>query len=305
LLLSVSLALPQGTLAQEPAAAAAAATVAASLAGSWEGWARLANDWPGLNCRYDGGPGVTSVRLELTSEAGTLRGTVAIDLAAEQGTGCPPLRKRYAIREVSTGPETASFTDSGGNEWTLSLRRSGTVLQGLLAWQQGGAQEPLAEGFSRPDGLRPMARLGGEVRVVRSGANEQGEAAPAGAGAAAAPEPAAGPQKTSVGRHARNLAIVLGANVVGLGLLWGANKLGKGSSSAGTVTCSPRVCIVGAPNAPCFCESSSNVVSGASCGSTTAGQPLNAACDGKAQPCQSGFSCNSNLCEDRFGRCPY
>ena len=303
LLLAISLALPQGTLAQE-AVAPAPATPAASLAGSWEGWARLANDWPGLSCRYDGGPGATSVRLELTSDAGTLRGTVAVDIAPEQGTPCPPLRKRYAIREVSTGPETASFTDSGGNEWTLSVRRSGTVLQGLLAWQQGGVQEPLAEGFSRPDGVRPMARLGGEVRVVRSG-SEEGEAAPAGGGAAAAPGPAAGPQKTSAGHHARNIAAVLGANVVGLGLLWGANKLGKGSSAAGTVTCSPRVCIVGAPNAPCFCQSSSNVVSGASCGSTTAGQPLNAPCDGTTQPCQSGFSCNSNLCEDRYGRCPY
>lgn len=293
LLLVASLALPPGTQAQEPAAA----PESAGLAGSWEGSARLTNDWPGLACRYEAGEDATSVRLELTSEGGALHGSVAIDLPAEPGSGCPPLRKRYAIADVASAAGTASFTDSGGNEWTLAVRDAGGVLQGMLAWQQGGPEQPLAEGFTRPDGPRPLARLSGEVRLRRSGAGEPGAAA-AGASAAA-------PRKTSLGQHARNLGIVLGANVVGLGLLYGANRLGKGSSSGGTLTCSPRSCIVGAPNAPCFCEGSSNVVSGASCGSTTAGQPLNAPCDGKTQPCQTGLSCNSNVCEDRFGRCPY
>ena len=64
-----------------------------------------------------------------------------------------------------------------------------------------------------------------------------------------------------------------------------------------------RTCIVGAPGAPCFCES--NVLSGASCGSTPAGAPLGAPCDGKTTPCQSALSCNSGICEDRDGRCPY
>jgi hypothetical protein len=299
LLLAASLALPPGTPAQEPADAQADASEPAGLAGSWEGSARLTNDWPGLACRYEAGPEATSVRLELTSEGGALHGSVAIDLAAEAGSGCPPLRKRYAITDVSSEAGTASFTDSGGNEWTLAVRESGSVLQGMLAWQQGGPEQPLAEGFTRPDGVRPLARLSGEVRLRRAGAAGPGAAGAAAGGAGAAPG------KTSLGQHARNLGIVLGANVVGLGLLYGANRLGKGSSSTGTLTCSPRTCIVGAPNAPCFCEGSSNVVSGASCGSTTAGQPLAAPCDGKDTPCQSGLSCNGNLCEDRFGRCPY
>ncbi len=296
LLLAASLALPPGTPAQEPAAA----PESPGLAGSWDGSARLTNDWPGLTCRYEAGPDATSVRLELTSDGGALHGSVAIDLPAEPGSGCPPLRKRYAIADVASGAGTASFTDSGGNEWTLAVRDSGGVLQGMLTWQQGGPEQPLAEGFTRPDGLRPLARLSGEVRLRRSGAGEPGAATAAAGGASTA-----APRKTSLGQHARNLGIVLGANVVGLGLLYGANRLGKGSSSGGTLTCSPRSCIVGAPNAPCFCEGSSNVVSGASCGSTTAGQPLNAPCDGKNQPCQTGLSCNSNVCEDRFGRCPY
>jgi hypothetical protein len=302
LILACSIAVPQGVaFPQEPAAAQPAAP--AGVAGSWEGWARLTNDWPGLSCRYDGGPDATSVRLELTGEAGLFHGSVAIDLPAVQGSGCPPLRKRYAIREVSLGEGTASFTDSRGNEWTLALRRSGGVLQGMLAWQQGGAQEPLAEGVTRPYGVRPMARLAGEVRLARTGSGEPAEGVAAG-GATAAPETAAA-SKASGGNRAGYVAAVIGANVVGLSALYAVNKLGKGSSGSGSLTCSPRSCIVGAPNSPCFCDSNSNVVTGASCGSTTAGQPLNAPCSVPDQPCQSGLSCNSNLCEDKFGRCPY
>jgi len=293
--LAVALAFPAPGLAQEPA------SPVGGLAGGWAGWAKLTNDWPGLPCRYDSGPGDTPVRLELATEAGRLRGSVAIDLPAAEGSGCPALRKRYAIADATPGPDTLSFTDSGGNEWTLSVRRSGEVLQGLLAWQQGGPEGPLAEGFAGPDGKRPMARLSGEVRLQRAaepaGAGEGGpSSAPPAGGAAPVP-------KAGGGTHAGNVAIVIGANVVGLGLLYGVNKLGKGSSESGVVTCSPRICIVGAINEPCYCEG--NVLSGASCGTTTTGAPLGSPCDGKSVPCQAGLSCNSGLCEDRFGRCPW
>jgi len=299
LVLASALALPDAALAQEPAA-----TAGPSLAGSWEGWAKLANDWPGLACRYEGGPDATSVRLELGAVAGLLKGSVALDLAAEPGSGCPPLRKRYAIAETIQGPGTLAFTDSGGNEWTLAVRRNGTVLQGLLAWRQGGPEQPLAEGFAAPGGQRPAARLSGEVRLRRGG-DEAGTEEAAAATAPPAESPAA-PPKPSIGAggHARNLGIILGANVVGLGLLYGANKLGKGSSESGVVTCSPRVCIVGATiNDPCYCEG--NVVSGASCGTTDGGAAQNAPCDGVSVPCQSGLSCNSSVCQDRDGRCPW
>jgi hypothetical protein len=304
LALAGALASPQTARAQEPPAPAGP-----SLAASWEGWAKLANDWPGLACRYEGGREATSVRLELGTEAGSLKGSVALDLPAEAGSGCPPLRKRYAIAEAIQGPGTLSFTDSGGNEWTLAVRRNATVLQGLLAWRQGGAEQPLAEGFTGPGGERPAARLSGEVRLHR-GAEEVGtsgagteEAAGAATPAAAEGPAAAPPPKAGAGTHGRNLGIVLGANVVGLGLLYGVNRLGKGSES-GVVTCSPRVCIVGPTlNDPCFCEG--NVVSDAPCGTTESGAPLNAPCDGVSVPCQSGLSCNSNVCQDRDGRCPW
>jgi hypothetical protein len=179
------------------------------------------------------------------------------------------------------------------------------VLQGLLAWRQGGADQPLAEGFAGPGGQRPAARLSGEVRL-RRGAGEAATGEPAAGAPGPSPEgaPAAPAPSIGAGGHAKNLGIILGANVVGLGLLYGVNELGKGSSESGVVTCSPRVCIVGATiNDPCYCEG--NVVSGAPCGTTDGGAPQNAPCDGVGVPCQSGLSCNSGVCQDRDGRCPW
>ena len=262
---------------------------AKGFSASFEGSAVLTNEDAGSSCRYEGQTSPPSVRLELG--AGTsIAGSIAIDIPAPEGGACPALRKRYAIAEfVREGP-SLSFTDSGGNEWTLSFRENGAALHGLLTWRQGGAEEPLAEGFSLPGGQRPIARLSGEVQLRR--------VAVGGAGAAA---PAVAP--VGAGKQAGNIAAIIGANIVGLGLLYGANELGKGSSETGVLTCSPRTCIVGAPNEPCFCEG--NVLSGASCGTTQGGAPQGAPCDGKGVPCQSGLSCNSGLCEDRFGRCPY
>ncbi len=290
----------------EPAAEAPAppppVPTGADLSGSWVGWATLTNDWPGLSCRYPGSPDTPSVHVELTNDGGRAHGSVAIDLAAEQGSGCPPLRKRYAIDEVSTGPGTAAFTDSGGHEWTFSVRRAGAVLHGLVAWREGGPEQPLAEGFARPDGVRPMTRLSGEVRLQRTPAAGE-PAAPA--GAAARP-----PAKSGGGHKAGVVAAIIGVNAIGLGLLYGVNKLGKGNSGQGNVTCSARYCIVGAPNAPCFCENET-ITSGASCGLTTSGVPPGGACDNlkPGNPCQAGYSCNTTggngVCEDRFGRCVF
>ena len=285
--------------AATPPAEAAEPGHPAEVGGSWSGWARLTNDWPGVVCHYEPAGDEPSVFVELSpAPAGGLHGSVAIDLPAAPGSPCPPLRKRYSIAEVRMAPGAASFTDSGGNEWTLTARREGSVLQGTLAWQQGGADEPLAEGFVTPNGLRPLTRLGGEVRLLRTDGPEAAEAV-----APAADDAKPVVKSVGAGQHAGNFAKVLGANAVGIGLLYGVNKVGKGGSASGSLTCSPRVCIVGAPNQPCFCEG--NVVSGESCGSTTGGVPIGGACDVPTNPCQASLSCNSNVCEDRFGRCPY
>jgi len=284
-------------LAHPPAAAPQEATASGGVAGSWEGWATLVNEWPGHPCRYEGSRDEMSVRLELSPGDGRLEGSVAIDLPAAEGSGCPPLRKRYSITDVVVGEATVSLTDSGGHEWNLGLQRQGHVLRGMLAWRQGGAEAPLADGFAFSDGTKPASRLSGEVRLARpgAGASEEEGATSAAAGTAEG--------STSVGRHLGNFGVVLGATAVGLGLLYGANELGKGSSEEGVVTCSPRRCVVGAPTEPCFCEG--NVVSGDSCGTTASGVPIGGACDWPSMPCEATLSCNSGLCEDRFGRCPY
>jgi hypothetical protein len=261
-----------------------------TFTGSYEGSAVLTNEDAGSSCRYEGDPETPGVHLEIGAGS-SISGSIAIDMPAPAGGACPPLRKRYAIPEFVLEGPSLSFTDSGGNEWTLSLRENGAALQGLLAWRQGGAEEPLAEGFTAPGGGRPIARLSGEVRLRRVLA-----------GGASGKAPAAPP--TSAGKQAGHILGIIGANVVGLGLLYGANELGKGSSESGVVTCSPRTCITGAPNEPCFCEG--NVLSGASCGTTPAGVPIGAPCDVRNNtPCQAGLSCNSGICEDRSGRCPY
>jgi hypothetical protein len=303
-LLALAIAFPPPAPAQEPAPAAAAAP---GVAGGWNGWAKLTNEWPGLTCRYESGPDAETVHLELSGEAGRLRGSLAIDVPAAAGSGCPPLRKRYAVEEVTEAPGTVAFTDSGGNEWTLAVRRQGEVLQGLLAWRAGGPDQPLADGFTSPDGQRPLSRLSGEVRLRRGASEpEQVRGTPAASGGAAAV--ASAPRKTSVGTHAKHVAIVLGANVVGLGLLYGVNVLGKGSSTSGTLTCSPRLCRVGPPGQGCVCEP--NVDTGASCGTTTAGVELGGTCDGKSLPCRSGLTCDllpnatDYVCEEHFQHCP-
>jgi hypothetical protein len=293
----IALVLPSAAPAQQPmqqrpaspSTGAPAPAAPTGFKGSFEGKAVLTNEDAGLVCRYETTDDTPPVRLEIGAGA-SMAGSIAIDFAAPPGGSCPPLRKRYVIRELVVEGRSLSFTDSGGNEWNLSLRESGSQLQGLLAWRQGGVDEPLAEGFSGASGRRPMSRLSGEVSLHR--------VVPGAAGASAATSPPAG-----AGKQAGNVLAIIGANVVGLGLLYGANELGKGSSESGVVTCSPRTCITGAPNEPCFCES--NVLSGASCGTTPAGMPIGGPCSLPSEPCQAGLSCNSGICEDRSGRCPY
>ena len=260
------------------------------FSGSFEGWATLSNDDPTIACRYEGIPGTPSVHLEFGAGK-TIAGSIAIDMPAPAGTRvsgpAQALRDRRGVaRRVPRSRSRTRAATSGRSQ----LRENGKALQGLLTWRQGGAEEPLAEGFSLPGGKRPMARLSGEVQLRR--------VVPGATGAAAAT-----PASVGAGKQAGHIVAIVGANIVGLGLLYGANKLGKGSSSSGSVTCSPRVCVVGTPGAPCFCES--NVLSGAPCGTTQAGAPIGAPCDGQSVPCQAALSCNSGVCEDRDGRCPY
>ncbi len=257
------------------------------LAGTWSGQAVLTNDWPGFPCRYEGALSPPAVQLELTRDGGQWTGSVAIDVAPAEGSGCPPLRKRYAIPGVHAGEGSVSFTDSGGNEWNLALRHGEGLLKGLMAWKTG--DESLANGFKAPSGATPLTRLSGEIKLQRAAADN--------------PAPAEGPtRKVTAGQRVGQIGAILAANAVAAGVLYGVNKAGK-STTSGAVTCSPRDCVITAPGEPCLCNN--NVVTGASCGTTASGVPLLGVCNGTTLPCQSGFSCNRGFCEDRSGVCPY
>jgi hypothetical protein len=279
------------------------------LSGAWLGRATLTNDWPGFTCRYEGADDPPSVRLELRHEGAQWTGSVAIDMAPAGDSGCPPLAKRYTIPVVHVGEGTLGFTDAGGHEWNLSVRRGEGLLKGMVAWKTG--DEPLAQGFTVSGGATPLTRLSGEVRLARAtapaapatGTAAGAEPAGGGAGAAAGATTRAAPDKITAGKRAGHLAGVIGANIVAVGVLYGVNKAGKSSSEGGVVTCSPRYCIIASLGEPCLCNA--NVLSSASCGSTASGAPQQGVCNNTDLPCQSGLSCNAGVCQDRFGSCPF
>jgi hypothetical protein len=287
---------------------------AQDVAGSWSGWGRLTNDWPGLTCVYDGSAVPGSVKMELTRAGDQLGGTILFEIPPAPGSGCPPLRKQYLVTEARLAESALTLVDSGGLEWNLSIRQGGAALTGLLTWKEGGAPEALAAGFSA-QGKTPLVRLSGEVQLERPGAVK----APASPTAtppretaatetpAASPSPSAAaaggaPKKASGGGTMGHVVAILGANVVAAGALIGVNKLGEGGSTTGT-SCSPRNCFIGAPGEPCLCNA--NVLAGAPCGTVPGGVPLGGPCDGTTRPCQSGFSCNGGICQDGSGACPY
>jgi hypothetical protein len=267
------------------AAAPPLAAAEPDFTGSWSGWARLTNDWPGLACTYDGSATPGSLKLDLAKEGDALKGTLSLEVAPAAGSGCPPLHKVYAVVDAKQSEAALSFGDPGGHVWSLGSRQEGAVLKGLVAWKSGGPSDPLAADFTA-SGSTPMTRLTGEVHLTRAGK------AAAGGGAAV----------KKGGSKAGYVAAIIGANVVAAGAFVAANKLGKGNPS-GTTTCSPRYCFVGQPGQPCLCNA--NVLAGSSCGSTSGGVPLGGVCDATLRPCQTGFSCNAGVCQDGSGACPY
>jgi hypothetical protein len=279
-------------------AALVAQPPAPDLAGAWAGRATLTNDWPGFSCRYEGADDPPAVHLELRHEGPQWTGSVAIDLAPADGSGCPPLAKRYSIPAVQVGEGTLGFTDSGGHEWSLAVRRGEGLLKGILAWKTG--DEPLAPGFKTAGGTTPLTRLSGEVKLLRAKAAAPGTGAGDGAAGGAA---GAAPEHVTLGQRAGHLAAIVAANVVAAGALYGVNKAGKSTSEGGVVTCSPRNCIIAALGEPCICNA--NVLSGAPCRSSPSGVPQQGACNTTDLPCQSGLSCNAGICQDRFGSCPF
>ena len=237
------------------------------------------------------------------AERRALRGSVAIDLPAAPGSGCPPLRKRYTIAEVRMAPGNACVHRLGRQR--VDARRcaaAARVLQGLLAWQQGGTRPAARRGLRAP-GRRPA-----DGAPDRRGAPARDPAAAGGDAARRRGAAAARARGRAEGRrgHARRATspTMLGANVVGLGAALRREQAREGQHLG------RRPHLLAArlhrrARRTSRASARGNVVSGASCGSTTGGVADRRAVRRHHPPCQASLSCNSNVCEDRFGRCPY
>jgi hypothetical protein len=314
-----------------PTTALADAT-SADATGVWSGKLRVAGDSGGAACAYEGERAAT---LELVQEGSRVRGFVGLTAPAQEGSPCPALRKRWRVRGSASGGSLV-LQDDAGHEWTLGLRNGALV--GLLAWKAGiGRDEPLAEGFQAPSGETPLARLTGEVSLGRSGPGVADAATPPGppkpgappgktptqppatalqTPSASSPEPRASPApksgvpaaqaRTGGGGKGKGTIAIIGANVVGVGAFLAVNSLAQDTPGGFQNTCSPRECIVGVAGEGCDCgPNDTGIVTGADCGEIDGGALLGAACDPPARPCATGLSCNSGVCQDSAGACPF
>jgi len=253
------------TAAQAPPTPAVAPTLR-EWVGTWSGSAKLTNEAAETACVYEGAASPGGVTLEITAAGTELHGTLKLALPAGAGAACPAIEKTAEVRDLAASGSSLTFAGPGKHAWTLG-RRSRELL-GTVAWKGAGDDEAGA------------LRLSGEVRLQKAAAVHKGGAFGAVAG-------------------------IIGANVVGIGAFALANKAGKGNDNTPPqVSCSPRRCFYISTAEPCECNTT--LTSGATCGTTTSGVGYAGACnvDG-GQPCQAGLSCNSGLCEDRFGHCPF
>jgi hypothetical protein len=269
------------------ALALAAATANASpqrpdvnpFSGAWSGGGRFTSDAGASACEYSGPAEPASVSLTLEPESAPTGGYLSLDLPAA-GATCPAFKARYRIEEVRLSGNSLMFSDAAGNEWHLTLRDG--HLKGMAFSSHFSGEVDLGPGISASSPSPTPSPV-------------PGTASPAAAGAKAeAP-------KASVWK---GVGGVVAANIVGAGAFIGLNAALKDSKaiSSNTQTCSIRSCVTAGPG---DCQCNTNIASGASCGSTSAGAPYAAACNPPSLPCQSDLSCNNLICEDKFGRCPF
>jgi hypothetical protein len=234
--------------------------------GTWSGSARLTNEAGDKPCAYEGAARPAAATLEITASGATLQGTLKLALPASAVPACPAIERSGEVRDLTASGSSLTFAGPGKHAWTLGRR--GLELLGTVAWKGAASEEAGA------------LRLSGEVRLQKAGAARRGGALGATGG-------------------------IVAANVVGIGAFALANKLGKGKDDGPPqVSCSPRRCFLIALTEPCDCNTLNTT--SLPCGSSTSGVGYGGACnvDG-GLPCQAGLSCNSGICEDRFGHCPF
>jgi hypothetical protein len=233
--------------------------------GAWSGSAKLTNEAGDAPCAYDGVASPPAVTLEITGAGAGLQGTLKLSLPSPAGSACAPIEKTAELRDLTASGSSLAFSGPGRHAWTLGRR--GREMLGTVTWKGAGNEEG-------------ALRLSGEVRLEKVGGARKGSAFGAVGG-------------------------IVAANVVGIGAFALANKAGKGKDNGPPqVSCSPRRCFLVSLTEPCQCNTT--LTSGSVCGSTTSGVGYAGACnvDG-GLPCEAGLSCNSGLCEDRFGHCPF
>lgn len=262
------LATPLLALLAAAAVPQASSEAATPFAGDWSGPATLAVEEAGRACRY-AAPDAHALRLHLTAEAGS----VAADLPAA-GETCPAVKQTWLVTGSRLSGNSLSISDDGGHEWNLTLREG------------------------RLTGLVSGGQLSGEVDLGR-----EAPVAAASPAAPTAPASAPGAAKPPKGALLKGTGGFIAANVIGVGALVGLNyALKDKQTSTGAVTCSPRSCVAIVAG-DCTCNT--EIANGGMCGNTTSGVTLGGACSPPALPCQSDYSCNNSVCEDKFGRCPF
>ncbi len=241
-----------------------------TFGGDWSGSATLTLEADGNTCRYTA-PDSHALTLRLAPSAD--RGSIAVSLPAA-GEKCPAMKSLWTVTGSRASGNSLSISDDAGHEWSLTLREG--RLTGLVS---GGA-------------------VTGEVDLGREaalGAPPPGPATPASS--------ATGAAKPAKGSVLKGTGGFIAANVVGVGALVGLNyALKDKQKSTGEVACSPRSCVAIVPG-DCTCNT--EIANGGMCGNTAGGVTLGGACNPPALPCQSDYSCNNSICEDKFGRCPF
>jgi hypothetical protein len=238
--------------------------------GDWSGSATLSLEADGNTCRYTASD---SHALTLRLAPSADRGSIAVSLPPA-GEKCPAMKSLWTVTASRVSGNSLSISDDAGHEWSLTLREG--RLTGLVS---GGA-------------------VTGEVDLEREavvGATSPGPGAPA--------SPAAGAAKPAKGSVLKGTGGFIAANVVGVGALVGLNYALKDKQQAtGAVACSPRSCVAIVAG-DCTCNT--EIANGGMCGKTVGGVTLGGACHTPDLPCQSDYSCNNSVCEDKFGRCPF
>ncbi len=292
----------------EAVAQAAGRAAPAGAAGSWVGWARLTNDGAGSAVPLRRGRRPPQVRLELARRELARRGRSRSTCPRRAGLGLPRAAQALLDRRGRARGPRAVLHRLGRQRVDAVAARGGAVLQGLLAWRQGGARAAARRGLLAPRraaAARAPERRGaacGAARRRRTRRNRR-QSRPGRAGGRECRGGAV--QPAGEGRHAGHLALILGANVVGLGPALRRQQAGQGQLRERASSPARRASASSGPRSTSPASAKATSSRAPPAGPTESGAPQNAPCDGNGVPCEASLSCNSGLCEDRVGRCPY